>query len=97
MKLLLDTAKFLWAISEPTRLPPAVRSAMLAPKNRLLLSVASIWEASVKFGLGKLPLPDDPDRYLPSQRDAVGIESLPISETAAGQVHRLTMSTFTQA
>ena len=46
------------------------------------MSVASIWEAVIKHGLGKLPLPAPPADYLPQQRDAHGIATLPIDEGA---------------
>jgi PIN domain nuclease of toxin-antitoxin system len=48
----------------------------------LYLSVASVWEAVIKYDLGKLPLPGSPADYLPQQRDAHGIASLPIDEGA---------------
>jgi PIN domain nuclease of toxin-antitoxin system len=46
------------------------------------LSVASVWEAVIKYHLGKLPLPAPPADYLPRQRDAHRIASLPIDEGA---------------
>ena len=52
------------------------------PANEVYLSVASVWEAVIKYHLGKLPLPTPPADYLPRQRDAHGIASLPIDEGA---------------
>jgi PIN domain nuclease of toxin-antitoxin system len=52
------------------------------PANEVYLSVASVWEAVIKYNLGKLPFPAPPDSYLPQQRDAHGIASLPIDEGA---------------
>jgi PIN domain nuclease of toxin-antitoxin system len=46
------------------------------------LSAASLWEAVVKHGLGKLPLPEPPAEYLPRPRQRHGIASLPIDEGA---------------
>lgn len=48
----------------------------------MYLSVASVWEAVIKHGLGKLPLPGPPADYLPQQRGAHGIASLPVDEGA---------------
>lgn len=48
----------------------------------MYLSVASVWETVIKYHLGKLPLPDPPADYLPRQRDAHRIASLPIDEGA---------------
>ncbi len=81
MKLLLDTHIFLWYISGDPHLPVAVRDAIRDPVNEVYLSVVSVWEAVIKYALGKLPLPAPPAEYLPRQRAAHLIASLPIDET----------------
>jgi len=80
MRLLLDTHVFLWYISGDPKLPATFRSAIQDPANEVYLSVASVWEAVIKYQLGKLPLPAPPADYLPQQRDAHRIASLPIDE-----------------
>ncbi len=80
MRLLIDTHVFLWYISGDPKLPPAFRDAIRDPANEAYLSVASVWEAVIKYALGKLPLPAPPAEYLPRQRDAHKIASLPIDE-----------------
>ena len=85
MRLLLDTHVFLWYISADPRLPVAFRDAIRDPGNEVFLSVASVWEAVIKYALGKLPLPEPPAGYLPRQREAHQIATLPIEE--AGLVH----------
>ena len=82
MKLLLDTHTFLWYISADPRLPTNHRIAIQDPSNDVFLSVGSIWEAVIKYELGKLPLPAPPSDYLPLQREAHGITALPIDENA---------------
>jgi PIN domain nuclease of toxin-antitoxin system len=82
MRLLLDTHVFLWYITSDAKLPATFREAIQDPVNEVYLSVASIWEAVIKSQLGKLPLPEPADEYLPKQRDAHGIASLPIDEGA---------------
>jgi PIN domain nuclease of toxin-antitoxin system len=82
MRLLIDTHVFLWYISADSKLPARFLAAIREPTNEVYLSVASIWEAVIKHGLGKLPLPAPPAHYLPQQRDAHGIASLPIDEGA---------------
>jgi PIN domain nuclease of toxin-antitoxin system len=47
---------------------------------RFFLSAASVWEAVIKYGLGKLPLPAPPSQYLPHQREAHQIASLVVEE-----------------
>ena len=80
MRLLLDTHVFLWYIAGDPLLPAAFRVAIQDPANEVCLSVASVWEAVIKHGLGKLPLPSPPEDYLPQQRVRHQIASLPIDE-----------------
>lgn len=82
MRLLIDTHVFLWYITADPRLPAAFRTAIQDDRNAVFLSVASVWEAVIKHGLGKLPLPGPPAAYLPQQREAHGIVSLPVDEGA---------------
>jgi PIN domain nuclease of toxin-antitoxin system len=80
MRLLLDTHVFLWYIAGDPRLPAAFRGPIQNSANEVYLSVASVWEAVIKFGIGKLPLPAPPQDYLPRQRERHQIASLPINE-----------------
>lgn len=82
MRLLLDTHVFLWYISADPKLPAAFRAAIQEPANEVFLSVASVWEAVIKYGLGKLPLPAPPEEYLPRQRESHRIASLPVEKGA---------------
>src|ERR1700676_4488819 len=82
MRLLLDTHVFLWYISADPQLPVAFRDAICDPANEVYLSVASVWEAVIKYALGKLALPEAPAEYLPRQREAHRIATLPVEEAA---------------
>jgi PIN domain nuclease of toxin-antitoxin system len=53
MKLLLDTHLLLWAAGEPRRLSKRARTLINDPNNELLFSAASLWEVSIKRGLGR--------------------------------------------
>ncbi|MDR2875011.1 MAG: type II toxin-antitoxin system VapC family toxin [Methylobacillus sp.] len=53
MRLLLDTHVFLWAVSDDKRLSGEARKRIL-DADEVFVSSASIWEASIKAGLGKL-------------------------------------------
>ena len=44
MRLLLDTHIWLWSLSDPGRLTPAVRRALTRPGHELWLSPISTWE-----------------------------------------------------
>lgn len=60
MKLLLDTHLLLWAAGEPEKLPPEAVAAIENPDNELLFSAASLWEVSIKRGLGRADFTVDP-------------------------------------
>ena len=91
MRLLLDTCIFLWFISGDERLSNSVREAIRDPANQVYLSVVSIWEATVKYQLGKLPLPRPPEEYLPEQRVRHRISSLPLDEPSVAHLSALPM------
>ena len=82
MRLLLDTHVFLWYVSADPRLPVAFLNPIRDSANEVYLSVASVWEAVIKHGTNKLPLPETPATYFPRQRQAHHITSLPIEEPA---------------
>lgn len=86
MKLLLDTHIFLWFISGDSKLRTDMRSAIEDAKNEVYLSPVSIWEAIVKYQLGKLPLPHPPATYLPLQRERHSMASLPLDEPSIVQL-----------
>lgn len=89
MRILLDTHIFLWFISGDARLSMDVRDAIRDPDNEVYLSVVSIWEAVVKYQLGKLPLPEPPETYLPKQRDLHQITSLALDESSVAQLAKV--------
>ena len=89
MKLLLDTPIFLWFISGDPRLPVCFRDSIRDPDNGVFLSVVSLWGAIIKFQLGKLPLPESPELYLPKQRERHLITSLPVDESSVAKLAKL--------
>jgi PIN domain nuclease of toxin-antitoxin system len=56
MRLLLDTHTFLWFIEGNLNLSNAARDLIEDPGNQRFLSIASLWELSIKASLGKLEL-----------------------------------------
>jgi len=89
MKLLLDTCTFIWLVGDTRHVPPRVIALFKDPDNEVFLSAASAWEIAVKYAIGRLPLPSDPSRFVPSERDAHGIAPLPIDEESALHAGRL--------
>lgn len=60
MILLLDTHVLLWAAGHPERLPEEARSMIAEPRNELWFSAASLWEITIKHGLGRPDFRVDP-------------------------------------
>lgn len=58
-RLLLDTHTLLWALASPSELRPQARTAIAEPENLVHVSIASLWECTIKASIGKLDLPDD--------------------------------------
>ncbi len=56
MKILLDTHVFLWFISGNPKLSDYARQLIEDLSNERLLSIASLWEMSIKASIGKLRL-----------------------------------------
>ncbi len=56
MKYLIDTHTLLWIAGNNPKLSKKAKEIYLNPKNEIYLSIASIWELSIKIGLKKLNL-----------------------------------------
>lgn len=84
-RLLLDTHALLWALSDPDRLAPDARGAILDPANEVFVSAASAWEMAIKAGLDKLRYPDD----LEEQLTLSGFVALPVDIAVALSVRLL--------
>jgi PIN domain nuclease of toxin-antitoxin system len=89
VRLLLDTVTFLWVINNASELSAQARELFVDPGNEVYLSSASAWEIALKYGLGRLPLPEPPDRFVPAQRKQHGIDPLQLEEEAALHLTRL--------
>lgn len=84
MRYLLDSHIFLW-FDDPEQLAPPVRAMLDDGDNELYLSVASIWELTVKRAAGKLhftgAFADAAARYF------IGV--VPVRAEHAAEVERL--------
>lgn len=60
MKILIDTHIFLWALSEPVRIPINRRGELESKANIIYVSAISIAEIMVKASIGKIDFPFDP-------------------------------------
>lgn len=89
MRVLLDTHAFLWWITDDPRLSERARKIIGDGKNRLYLSAASGWEVAIKAALGRLKLPDAPERFIPEQLALNAIETLPVRMSHALHIYSL--------
>lgn len=63
-KILLDTHIWLWSILDPEKLGESGRLIIEEADNELFLSAASSWEISIKYKLGRIPLPEPPETFI---------------------------------
>lgn len=88
MKLLLDTHIALWAITDDPKLSPRARELIVTPRNLVWVSAVSIWEISIKHGLGRGDMPISGSDALEFFRQA-GYRMLPVSPEHAAAVEAL--------
>lgn len=53
---MLDTHTFIWFAEDDLILPSKVKKTIENPSNEIFISIASLWEISIKIKLGKLQL-----------------------------------------
>lgn len=85
MRLLLDTHIYLWWLEDSPKLSEEARAKIVAA-SEVYVSSASIWEASIKAGIGKLEVDVN---ELAVQIAASGFLELPITARHAAAVHQL--------
>ena len=82
MNLLLDTHVLLWAAGAARQLPDEVRLLLEDRGNKLFFSAASIWEITIKNGLGREGFSVDP-RLLRRGLLENGYVELPVTSSHA--------------
>lgn len=85
LRLLLDTHVLLWWLLTPEKLRPEARALLATPGAEVFVSAASVWEAAIKRGLGKLDSPVDLDRQVLRE----GFRALPVTLAHANAVAAL--------
>lgn len=76
-------------VADHERLPARIRRLLQDRDNDIYLSVASAWEISIKYALGRLRLPEPPSTYMPTRIDRSGMRLLGISLGHATRVSEL--------
>ncbi|MEK9200867.1 MAG: type II toxin-antitoxin system VapC family toxin [Patescibacteria group bacterium] len=59
MNYLLDTHILIWWSENSPKLNPKFKSAISNPKNKIQISIASLWEMGIKISIGKFRLKTD--------------------------------------
>ena len=85
MRLLLDSHAYIWAVTQPSELSATARQAIEDWENQRFVSVASLWEMTVKLSVGKLSLPPN---YMDGV-DHLGATLMPITAPHLKQVQSL--------
>jgi PIN domain nuclease of toxin-antitoxin system len=80
VRVLLDTHVFLWLHTEPERLGSHLR-LVEDRRNELLVSAVSSWEIAIKYALGRLPLSEPPEHYVPERLRRIGAQALAIEHS----------------
>ena len=79
MRFILDTHCWLWWIAEPQRLTGDALSAIGDPDNTVFFSALSSWEIATEYRLGRLPLAEPPDRFVPPRIARDRFKPLPVT------------------
>ena len=77
-RYLLDTHALLFMDQAPHLLPPSLCALIEDTRNRLFVSIASLWEIQIKSMIGKLTMPLTIDRMMLRQQRENDIDLLPI-------------------
>jgi PIN domain nuclease of toxin-antitoxin system len=85
MRLLLDTHVYLWWLQDHPKLSKAARARIIGA-SEVFVSSASIWEAAIKKGLGKL---DADVNELVDEIVKSGFRELPVTAIHAARVAAL--------
>jgi PIN domain nuclease of toxin-antitoxin system len=86
MRVLLDTNVVLWLADDPTMLRPETVELLGEDTTELLLSAAVAWEIAIKWGLGKLTLPEHPRDWVPRLTREFGAYSLAVTQSHTVEV-----------
>ena len=68
MRVLLDTHAFLWAATQPKKLPSKL-SVYLQSSHERLVSTASLWEIAIKVRNGKLVMEEPREQLVRAAAD----------------------------
>lgn len=79
MRVLIDTHVLLWFVENSARLSLAAKELIEDDDTEVFISLVSVWEMSIKYGLGDLKLTDKPQVCVPPILKDAGIDLLPVT------------------
>lgn len=77
MRVLIDTHTLIWYISNALNLSQKAKDIIASDETAVAISIASIWEISIKISLGRLEI-DGGFHRLPAVLERYEIQILPI-------------------
>jgi PIN domain nuclease of toxin-antitoxin system len=89
VRILIDTQIFLWLFGFATRISTDVATLLKNSNNDTYFSSVSAWEIAIKYGNGKLQLPDTPEIYVPDRIQRANFKWLEIRHEHTLAVARL--------
>ncbi|MEJ7848754.1 MAG: type II toxin-antitoxin system VapC family toxin [Pyrinomonadaceae bacterium] len=78
MSFLLDTHTFIWALTDPGRIPINVRNIVEDADNELFVSAVSFWEIAIKVRSGRLAPVGRPSSNIVEAAEAMGFLPIPL-------------------
>ncbi|HMJ08581.1 MAG TPA: type II toxin-antitoxin system VapC family toxin [Pyrinomonadaceae bacterium] len=88
MRYLIDTHVFLWFVSRAKELSPTAKTLIEVGQNEIFISIASLWEISIKTALGKLTINGKYETVIDDVNDN-SIQILPIDFAHTAEQNRL--------
>ncbi|MBM2816837.1 MAG: type toxin-antitoxin system VapC family toxin [Ignavibacteria bacterium] len=88
MRIILDTQAFIWFVENDKKLPKKIKDLIENPINSILVSIASLWEMTIKISLCKLHLKKSLEEML-NKIPENGFELFPITP-----IHLISLSTL---
>lgn len=89
MTSILDTHALYWYVDKDHLLSRPTHAAITNPANDLCISAATVWEVSIKYGLGKLKLSLPYRDWIERAIADLGLTVLPITVAYADRQARL--------
>jgi PIN domain nuclease of toxin-antitoxin system len=71
VRFLIDSHAFLWWLEASPALGAGARAAITDPTNEVLISIAGLWELTIKIASGKLSLPTELETIVTNEGFAV--------------------------